>query len=63
MLEYIQDIPNHLDVNAYGQGIKPWSFTKMVDLSDWDPDVLLWLFGIPSWSVDAELILMNWGRE
>ena len=63
MLEYQQDIPNHLDVNAYGQAIKPWSGTLVVDLSDWDADTLLWLFGIPSWSVDAELILMNWGRK
>ncbi len=48
----------------YGDGkLQDWSYTKMVDISDWDQEVLLTLFGIPSWSIDAELILMNWGRE
>lgn len=52
------------DPHAYGAGgpLREWSYTKIVDISDWDQDTLLLLFGIPSWSIDAELILMNWGR-
>ncbi len=40
-----------------------WNTDKMVDISDWDQDTLLLLFGVPCWSIDAELILMNWGRN
>lgn len=36
------------DPHAYGAGgpLREWSYTKIVDISDWD----------------QELILMNWGR-
>ncbi len=51
------------DPTAYmGGKLQGWNISKMKHPSDWDQDTLLLLFGVPSWGIDAELILTNWGR-
>jgi len=45
---------------AHGAGKIGWKCGFDVVVEEWDLQDLLLLFGIPEWSVDAELFMMNW---